>query len=65
MQYFGCGQRRAEHREIITSLGQLTNFLLLLVRTLLALIAARVQSQNHRITESQNGRGWEGPLWVI
>jgi len=20
---------------------------------------------NHRITESQNGRGWRGPLWVI
>jgi len=20
---------------------------------------------NHRITESQNGRGWKGPLWVI
>jgi len=19
----------------------------------------------HRITESQNGRGWKGPLWVI
>jgi len=23
------------------------------------------RSQNHRITESQNGRGWKGPLWVI
>jgi len=23
------------------------------------------KSQNHRITESQNGRGWKGPLWVI
>jgi len=22
-------------------------------------------SQNHRITESQNGRGWKGPLCVI
>jgi len=22
------------------------------------------ESQNHRITESQNGRGWKGPLWV-
>jgi len=21
--------------------------------------------QNHRITESQNSRGWQGPLWVI
>ena len=21
--------------------------------------------QNHRITETQNGRGWKGPLWVI
>jgi len=20
---------------------------------------------DHRITESQNGRGWKGPLWVI
>jgi len=20
---------------------------------------------NHRITESQNSRGWKGPLWVI
>ena len=20
---------------------------------------------NHRITESQNGKGWKGPLWVI
>ena len=20
---------------------------------------------SHRITESQNGRGWKGPLWVI
>jgi len=20
---------------------------------------------DHRITESQNGRGWNGPLWVI
>jgi len=24
-----------------------------------------VESQNHRITESQNSRGWKGPLWVI
>jgi len=23
------------------------------------------RQQNHRITESQNGRGWKGPLWVI
>jgi len=23
------------------------------------------ESQNHRITESQNGRGWKRPLWVI
>jgi len=23
------------------------------------------KSQNHRITESQNSRGWKGPLWVI
>jgi len=23
------------------------------------------EAQNHRITESQNGRGWKGPLWVI
>ena len=23
------------------------------------------ESQNHRITESQNSRGWKGPLWVI
>jgi len=22
-------------------------------------------SPTHRITESQNGRGWKGPLWVI
>jgi len=22
-------------------------------------------AQNHRITESQNSRGWKGPLWVI
>jgi len=21
--------------------------------------------KNHRITESQNSRGWKGPLWVI
>jgi len=21
--------------------------------------------ENYRITESQNGRGWKGPLWVI
>jgi len=21
--------------------------------------------KNHRITESQNVRGWKGPLWVI
>jgi len=25
----------------------------------------REEYQNHRITESQNGRGWKGPLWVI
>jgi len=23
------------------------------------------ESQNHRITESQNSRGWKGRLWVI
>jgi len=23
------------------------------------------ESQNHRITESQNGRGWKGPLGII
>jgi len=22
-------------------------------------------AENHRITESQNSRGWKGPLWVI
>jgi len=22
-------------------------------------------TKNHRITESQNSRGWKGPLWVI
>jgi len=21
--------------------------------------------RNYKITESQNGRGWKGPLWVI
>ena len=26
---------------------------------------AYIQIQNHRITESQNSRGWKGPLWVI
>jgi len=31
-----------------------------------ALCAKRqLRSQNHRITESQNGRGWKGPLWDI
>jgi len=25
----------------------------------------RVLTRRHRITESQNGRGWKGPLWVI
>ena len=24
-----------------------------------------IQHGNHRITESQNSRGWKGPLWVI
>jgi len=24
-----------------------------------------VRCRNHRITESQNSRGWKGPLWVI
>jgi len=24
-----------------------------------------LNSQNHRMTESQNGRGWKGPLGVI
>jgi len=24
-----------------------------------------VGGTNHRITESQNSRGWKGPLWVI
>jgi len=24
-----------------------------------------LKQQNHRITESQNVRGWKGPLWVI
>ena len=28
------------------------------------LYAVVSESQNHRITESQNGRGWKGPLWV-
>jgi len=28
-------------------------------------ISLVLQSQNHRITESQNVRGWKGPLWVI
>jgi len=23
------------------------------------------ESQDHRITESKNSRGWKGPLWVI
>jgi len=23
------------------------------------------EQERHRITESQNGRGWKGPLWVI
>jgi len=27
--------------------------------------ANNVTSALHRITESQNSRGWKGPLWVI
>ena len=26
---------------------------------------ARLDGALSRITESQNGRGWKGPLWVI
>jgi len=26
---------------------------------------AQLNASDHRITESQNGRGWKGPLWVI
>jgi len=26
---------------------------------------AYIPSGHHRITESQNSRGWKGPLWVI
>jgi len=26
---------------------------------------ANRENRNHRITESQNSRGWKGPLWVI
>jgi len=25
----------------------------------------KLKHRNHRITESQNSRGWKGPLWVI
>ena len=25
----------------------------------------KVSALSHRITESQNSRGWKGPLWVI
>jgi len=25
----------------------------------------KIQIAAHRITESQNGRGWKGPLWII
>jgi len=28
-------------------------------------LEAVTESQNHRITQSQNGRGWKGPQWVI
>jgi len=28
-------------------------------------LSLRYLSLNHRITESQNSRGWKGPLWVI
>ena len=34
-----------------------------LLRTLIYIELAR--KRNHRITESQNSRGWKGPLWVI
>jgi len=26
---------------------------------------SRMDTMVHRITESQNSRGWKGPLWVI
>ena len=25
---------------------------------------SKAEPQNHRLTESQNLRGWQGPLWV-
>jgi len=39
------------------------------IHAVYVLVCARwsvyTESQNHRITESQNSRGWKGPLWVI
>jgi len=31
----------------------------------LVLSGLNMAVQRHRITESQNSRGWKGPLWVI
>jgi len=30
-----------------------------------AWLVQQMRSRGHRITESQNSRGWKGPLWVI
>jgi len=30
-----------------------------------AVVMLEYTNDGHRITESQNGRGWKGPLWVI
>jgi len=31
----------------------------------IALSKEKDETQNHRITESQNSRGWKGPVWDI
>jgi len=38
---------------------------LLLAKENYAQYMTAVPGEDHRITESQNGRGWKGPLWVV
>ena len=45
-------RERQQHMLIV--LGMVTNMLSI----------SRKYNEYHRITESQNGRGWKGPLWV-
>jgi len=59
-------EARKEGKEIFGLWKQAVDGLKLDINSIYTNVVQTIKSgHSHRITESQNSRGWKGPLWVI